>query len=212
MPSKSSQGADVSSQITTTIAIDLDNRNRATVFWRGIIVLPVWIFVASFTPQSFSSDSAAAIGATGFVVLPTVLAILFRGIYPSYVLSFNHALVELETRLFAYILLLNDDYPSIERNPRVAVLFPDVQGGAKLNRGLPLVKWLLAIPLYIVGLFYLVLTGIATVLAWALTSLTGKYPEWAAEIVLGTIAYWNRVQGYAWLLVTDEYPTFSLKG
>ena len=202
----------MSSQITTTIAIDLDNRNRATVFWRGIIVLPVWIFVASFTPQSLSSDSAAAIGATGFVVLPTVLAILFRGIYPSYVLSFNHALVELETRLFAYILLLNDDYPSIERNPRVAVLFPDVEGGAKLNRGLPLVKWLLAIPLYIVGLFYLVLTVIATVLAWALTSLTGKYPEWAAEIVLGTIAYWNRVQGYAWLLVKDEYPTFSLKG
>ena len=201
----------MSSQITTTIAIDLDNRNRATVFWRGIIVLPVWIFVASFTPQSFSSDSAAAIGATGFVVLPTVLAILFRGIYPSYVLSFNHALVELETRLFAYILLLNDDYPSIEGNTRVAVLFPDVEGGAKLNRGLPLVKWLLAIPLYIVGLFYLVLTVIATVLAWALTSLTGKYPEWAAEIVLGTIAYWNRVQGYAWLLVTDEYPTFSLK-
>ena len=201
----------MSSQITTTIAIDLDNRNRATVFWRGIIVLPVWIFVASFTPQSFSSDSAAAIGATGFVVLPTVLAILFRGIYPSYVLSFNHALVELETRLFAYILLLNDDYPSIEGNPRVAVLFPDVEGGAKLNRGLPLVKWLLAIPLYVVGLVYLVLTVIATVLAWALTSLTGKYPEWAAEIVLGTIAYWNRVQGYAWLLVTDEYPTFSLK-
>ena len=201
----------MSSQITTTIAIDLDNRNRATVFWRGIIVLPVWIFVASFTPQSFSSDSTAAIGATGFVVLPTVLAILFRGIFPSYVLSFNHALVELETRLFAYILLLNDDYPSIEGNPRVAVLFPDVEGGAKLNRGLPLVKWLLAIPLYIVGLVYLVLTVIATVLAWALTSLTGKYPEWAAEIVLGTIAYWNRVQGYAWLLVTDEYPTFSLK-
>ena len=202
----------MSSQITTTIAIDLENRNRATVFWRGIIVFPVWVFVASFTPQAFSSDSTAAMGATGFIVLPTFLAILFRGIYPSYVLSFNHALVELETRLFAYILLLNDDYPSIERNPRVAVLFPDVEGGVKLNRGLPLVKWLLAIPLYIVGLFYLVLTVIATVLAWALTSLTGKYPEWAAEIVHGTIAYWNRVQGYAWLLVTDEYPTFSLKG
>ena len=202
----------MSNQVTTTIAIDLENRNRATVFWRGIIVFPVWVFVASFTPQAFSSEETVAMGATGFIVLPTFLAILFRGIYPSYVLSFNHALVELETRLAGYILLLNDDYPSIERNPRVAVLFPDVEGGAKLNRGLPLVKWFLAIPLYIVGLFYLVLTFIATVLAWALTSLTGKYPEWAAEIVLGTIAYWNRVQGYAWLLVTDEYPTFSLKG
>ena len=202
----------MSNQVTTTIAIDLENRNRATVFWRGIIVMPVLIFVTSFTPNAFSDDSVAAMGATGFLILPTILAILFRGIFPSYVLSFNHAVIELETRLFGYILLLNDDYPSIERNPRVAVLFPDVEGGAKLNRGLPLVKWFLAIPLYIVGLFYLVLTVIATVLAWALTSLTGKYPEWAAEIVLGTIAYWNRVQGYAWLLVTDEYPTFSLKG
>ncbi|MFM9150837.1 MAG: hypothetical protein ACKOPU_00970 [Candidatus Planktophila sp.] len=202
----------MSNQVTTTIAIDLENRNRATVFWRGIIVFPVWVFVASFTPAAFSSDSGTAAAASSFVILPTLLAILFRGIYPSYVLSFNHAVVELETRLTAYVLLLNDDYPSIERNPRVAVLFPDVEGGVRLNRGLPLVKWFLAIPLYIVGLFYLVLTIIATVLAWALTSLTGKYPEWAAEIVLGTIAYWNRVQGYAWLLVTDEYPTFSLKG
>ena len=174
--------------------------------------MPVLIFVTSFAPNAFSNDSAMAIGATGFIVLPTFLAILFRGIYPSYVLSFNHALVELETRLYAYLFLLNDDYPSIERNPRVAVLFPDVEGGAKLNRGLPLVKWFLAIPLYIVGLFYLILTIIATVLAWVQTSLTGNYPEWAAEIVLGTLTYWNRVQGYAWLLVTDEYPTFSLKG
>ena len=202
----------MSNQVTTTIAIDLENRNRATVFWRLIIALPVLVFVTSFTPNAFSNDSAMAIGATGFIVLPTILAILFRGIYPSYVLSFRHALVELETRLYAYLFLLNDDYPSIEHNPRVAVLFPDVEGGAKLNRGLPLVKWFLAIPLYIVGLIYLVLTIIATVLAWALTSLTGKYPEWAAEIVLGTLTYWNRVQGYAWLLVTDEYPTFSLKG
>ena len=202
----------MSNQVTTTIAVDLENRNRATVFWRGIIVMPVLIFVSSFTPNAFSDDSAVAMGATGFLVLPTLLAILFRGVYPSYVLSFNHAVIELETRLFGYILLLNDDYPSIERNPRVAVLFPDVEGGAKLSRGLPLVKWFLAIPLYIVGLFYLVLMIIATVIAWVLTSLTGKYPEWAAEIVLGTLSYWNRVQGYAWLLVTDEYPTFSLKG
>ncbi len=201
----------MSNQVTTTIAIDLENRNRATVLWRGIIAFPVWIFVASFTPSAFSDDSAMAIGATGFVVLPTILALVFRGIYPSYILSFNHALVELETRLFAYIFLLHDDYPSIERNPRVAVLFPDVEGGAKLNRGLPLIKWFLAIPLYIVGIVYLALTIIATVHAWVITSLTGKYPEWAAEIALGTLSYWNRVQGYAWLLVTDKYPTFSLK-
>ena len=202
----------MSNQVTTTIAIDLENRNRATVFWRGIIVFPVFVFVASFTQSAFADNSGWENGATGFILAPTVLALLFRGVYPSYILSFNHAVVELETRLYAYLFLLHDDYPSIERNPRVAVLFPDVEGGAKLNRGLPLVKWFLAIPLYIVGAFYLILTIIATVLAWVQTSLTGKYPEWAAEIVLGTLTYWNRVQGYAWLLVTDEYPTFSLKG
>jgi hypothetical protein len=106
---------------------------------------------------------------------------------------------------------LNDKYPSIEANSKVAVLFPDVEGGKKLNRWLPLVKWFLAIPHYIVGAIYLVISLVVTVIAWVQTSITGRYPEWTGEIVLGTIAYWNRVQGYMLLLVTDKYPTFRLK-
>ena len=140
-----------------------------------------------------------------------MLALVFRGKYPSYVLTFNHAVVELSTRLAAYVLILNDKYPSIEANSKVAVLFPDVEGGKKLNRWLPLVKWFLAIPHYIVGAIYLVISLVVTVIAWVQTSITGRYPEWAGEIVLGTIAYWNRVQGYMLLLVTDKYPTFRLK-
>ena len=99
----------------------------------------------------------------------------------------------------------------IEANSKVAVLFPDVEGGKKLNRWLPLVKWFLAIPHYIVGAIYLVISLVVTVIAWVQTSISGRYPEWAGEIVLGTIAYWNRVQGYMLLLVTDKYPTFRLK-
>ena len=140
-----------------------------------------------------------------------MLALVFRGKYPSYVLTFNHAVVELSTRLAAYVLILNDKYPSIEANSKVAVLFPDVEGGKKLNRALPLVKWFLAIPHYIVGVIYLVISLVVTVIAWVQTSITGRYPKWAGEIVLGTIAYWNRVQGYMLLLVTDKYPTFRLK-
>ena len=90
------------------------------------------------------------------------------------------------------------------------MLFPDVEGGKKLNRWLPLVKWFLAIPLYIVGVIYLVFAFLAVILAWALTSLSGTYPAWAGELTLNTIRFWNRVYGYAVALVTDEYPSFSL--
>ena len=194
----------MANQVETIINVQLENRDKKTVFWRGILAVPVVVFVIAFTPMA---DEAWA---TGLIILPVVLALVVRGIYPSYVLSFNHGLIELETRLVAYVLLLTDDYPSIERNPKIAVLLPDVDGGKKLNRFMPLVKWILAIPLVIVGLVYALLALIITFVAWIVTWSTGTYPRWALDIVLGTIKFWNRVYGYAILLVTDEYPGFSL--
>lgn len=194
----------MANQVETIINVQLENRDKKTVFWRGILAVPVVVFVIAFTPMA---DEAWA---TGLIILPVVLALVVRGIYPSYVLSFNHGLIELETRLVAYVLLLTDDYPSIERNPNIAVLLPDVDGGKKLNRFMPLVKWILAIPLVIVGLVYALLALITTFVAWIITWSTGTYPRWALEIVLGTVKFWNRVYGYAILLVTDEYPGFSL--
>ena len=194
----------MANQVETIINVQLENRDKKTVFWRGILAVPVVVFVIAFTPM------AEEAWATGLIILPVVLALVVRGIYPSYVLSFNHGLIELETRLVAYVLLLIDDYPSIERNPNIAVLLPDVDGGKKLNRFMPLVKWILAIPLVIVGLVYALLALITTFVAWIITWSTGTYPRWALDIVLGTIKFWNRVYGYAILLVTDEYPGFSL--
>lgn len=201
----------MSSQVTTTINVVHEGRNRKTVLFRGILVVPAFVFLTTFSASTWSEGSDSGIGAAGIVFLPTILALLFRKKYPSFVLTFNHAILELGTRVFAYLFLLNDDYPSIERNPNVAVIFPDVEGGAKLNRWLPLVKWFLAIPHYIVGSIYIALSVLVSVIAWVQTSVTGKYPAWAGEIVLGTFAYWNRVQGYMLLLVTDKYPTFRLK-
>ena len=195
----------MANQVETIINVQLENRDKKTVFWRGILAAPVVVFVIAFTPMA---DEAWA---TGLIILPVVLALVVRGIYPSYVLSFNHGLIELETRLVAYVLLLTDDYPSIERNPNIAVLLPDVDGGKKLNRFMPLVKWILAIPLVIVGLVYALLALIITFVAWIVTWSTGTYPRWALDIVLGTIKFWDRVYGYAILLVTDEYPGFSLR-
>ena len=194
----------MSNQIETIIDIQLENRNKTTVFWRGVLVAPVAAFLCTIVAQSNSSDLAL------MLFIPTLLAVVVRGIYPSYILHFNHAVLELAARIRSYLLLLNDDYPSIERNPRIAVIFPDVDGGKKLSRGLPLVKWFLAIPLYIVGSAYLVAAIAVTFIAWIITWSTGKYPEWAGSLVLGTIRYWNRVVGYAFFLVTDEYPSFSL--
>ncbi len=194
----------MSNQIETIIDIQRENRNKKTVFWRPILVLPAIAFLCSFTQMS---DSAWA---AGFIVAPVLLALIFRGIYPSYALHFNHALSELSTRVLAYLLFLTDEYPTIERNPKIAIVFPDVQGGARLNRWMPIVKWFLAIPLYIVGAIYAVAAAFVTIAAWITTWSTGKYPSWAVEIVMGTIRFWNRVNGYALLLVTDEYPSFSL--
>jgi hypothetical protein len=201
----------VTNQVTTTIKVLHTGRNRKTVLFRGILVVPAFVFLTTFSAATWSEGSDSGIGAAGIVFLPTLLALLFRKKYPSFVLTFNHAILELGTRVFAYLFLLNDDYPSIERNPNVAIIFPDVEGGAKLNRWLPLVKWFLAIPHYIVGSIYIALSVFVSVIAWVQTSATGKYPAWAGEIVLGSFAYWNRVQGYMLLLVTDEYPTFRLK-
>ncbi len=194
----------MSNQIETIIEHQLDNRDKKTVFWRGILAFPAVVFIASFSTMSDWGWTS------GFLFLPTLLALVFRGVYPSYVLSFNHALIELNARIAAYVLLLTDDYPSIERNPKIAVLLPDVDGGKKLGRFIQIFKILFAIPLIIVGLFYAFAALVVTFFAWIHTWSTGRYPEWALGIVLGTIQFWNRLYGYALLLVTDEYPRFTL--
>ena len=196
----------MSNQIETQVDVTLTERNRVTALFRIILVVPMAIFVASFAPNwSNNSDSWTI----GLLILPVALAIVFRQVYPSYLLTFNEALLSLQTRVDAYVLLLTDEYPSIEDNDVVSVTFPEVDAKS-LNRWLPLVKWFLAIPLYLVGIAYIIYAAFLTLFAWFSILFTGNYPEFCAEGVVGTIAYWNRVVGYALVLVTDEYPSFSL--
>ena len=198
----------MSNQIETFITVQLENRDRKSVALRIFLVVPIAIFLSSFTAWSGSAEASTFLA--GMLFMPVVLALVFRGIYPSYVLAFNKSLLSLSTRVTAYILVLNDRYPSIEESADVKITLPEIDGGAKLNRYLPLVKWLLAIPLYIVGLVY-VLYGLAVLLfAWFTILFTGKMPASSGAVLLGVTQYWNRVYGYAFLLVTDEYPSFSL--
>ena len=200
----------MSNQIETQIDVTLTERNRVTALFRIILVVPMAIFVASFTPSVADLESGDLNSLyAGFFALPVGLAIIFRQVYPSFLLAFNEALLSLQTRVNAYVFLLTDEYPSIEENDVVSVTFPEVDAKA-LNRWLPLIKWLLAIPLYVVGIAYIIYGAFLTLFAWFSILFTGNFPEFCAEGIVGVIAYWNRVTGYALLLVTDEYPTFSL--
>ena len=199
----------MSNQIQTLIQVELEDRNRLTAFFRLIIVMPVAIYFSAFAINTYSTDNLSySLG--GLIILPTLLALVFRGIYPSYALTFNHALISLETRVNAYALLLTDDYPSIEENDIVKITLPEVGNGSQLSRVMPLVKWFLAIPLYVLGIIYLVYGIFLTLFAWFSILFSGKYPVWCADAMVGILAFFNRVYGYAFILVTDEYPSFSL--
>jgi hypothetical protein len=198
----------MSNQIETSFQVQLENRDRATAFARIVIAFPVFIFVSSFSIETFFSDNP--LQTYGLVVLPVVLALLFRGVYPSYVLSFNKALFGLVNRVWAYISLLTDEYPSIEDSNVVQITYPEVDGGKSLSRGLPLIKWLFAIPLYIVGVVYSIYGFIMLIVAWFSILFTGSMPESSADVIARVTQYWNRIYGYAVILVTDEYPSFSL--
>jgi len=198
----------MSNQIETSFQVQLENRDRAKAFARIVIAFPVFIFVSSFSIETFFSDNP--LQTYGLVILPVVLALLFRGVYPSYVLSFNKALFGLVNRVWAYIALLTDEYPSIEDSKVVQITYPEVNGGKSLSRGLPLIKWVFAIPLYIVGIVYSIYGFIMLTVAWFSILFTGKMPESSADAIARVTQYWNRIYGYAVILVTDEYPSFSL--
>jgi len=196
----------MSNQIITEISVDLDNRDKNTAFFRLFLAVPMLIFLSSFS--AFADDLMGWIG--GFLVLPVLLSLLFRNVYPSYVLAFNKAFLELDNRVTAYLLVLTDEYPSIEANTKVRLIYPEIDGGRKLSPWMPLVKWFLAIPLFLLGLLYAIYGLALTLIAWFTVVTKGYYPVDKAEEVIKVISYWNRLYGYAVLLITDEYPSFSL--
>jgi len=199
----------MSKQIVTHLVVDLDNRDKGSVLWRLILAFPFILFVSSFS--TWANNNGQFLEYTGGILIaPAALALIFRGVYPSYVLTFNKAYLSLSNRLASFALCLTDEYPSIEENQKVKLDFPEIAGGKALNRYAPLYKWFLAIPLYLLGVVYFLYALLLTLIAWFNILFTGLYPEASADGVVKVIAYWNRVYGYAILLITDEYPSFSL--
>lgn len=174
------------------------NRNRLTTLFRVITVIPILTVLA-----------AIANGATSVFFLPVMLMILFRQKYPRWWFDFNLQYQRFSTRVIVYMSLLTDDYPSTdeEQGVHLEIDYPDA---SQLNRWMPLVKWILAIPHYVALFVLLIIAAILIVIGWFVILLTGTFPRGFHNFVVGVNRWALRVMAYAFLLTTDEYPPFSL--
>jgi len=187
--------------------------DRLTTAFRIFMVIPIAIVLATLGGEStaYAGDHWQA-GATfgGLVTFSPLLLILFRQKYPRWWFDWNLELLRFQNRIGAYLALLNDQYPSTDEHQSVRLELPYPDAKEDLNRWLPLVKWLLAIPHYIVLAFLWLAALFVIVFAWFAILFTGRYPRGLFEFVVGVGRWTNRVTAYAFVLVTDQYPPFSL--
>jgi hypothetical protein len=200
--------------------IDYPERlDRLTTFFRLIWIIPIFIILGLLTATgnetaaTETSKQAASTGGgiSGGLWLATLLMIVFRMRYPRWWFEFARELTRFGARVGAYLALLTDRYPSTveEQSVHLEIEYPDV--GRDLNRWLPLLKWLLALPHYLVLIVLVVAAFVAVVIAWFAILITGRYPRSLFDFVEGVGRWSLRVAAYAFLLVTDRYPPFSLK-
>jgi hypothetical protein len=190
--------------------------NRLTTGFRIFTVVPIAIVLAAIGGYSATYGNAAetttiAIGGTGLLFLPPLLMILFRQKYPRWWFGWNLELLRFTNRVGAYLMLLDDRYPSTDeqQSVRLDLDYPDAKQG--LNRWLPLVKWLLAIPHYVVLFFLTIGAVFAAIGAWFAILFSGRYPRGLFDYIEGVIRWHNRVVGYTFILITDRYPPFQLR-
>jgi len=197
-------------------SVDYPDRpmNRLTTFFRIFTVIPIAIVLGAVAGQTWqwSSDSRTVVaGAGGLLFFGPLLMILFRLKYPRWWFDWNLELQRFSTRVGIYLALMEDAYPSTDEHQSVHLDYQYPQAPGELNRFLPLVKWFLAIPHYIV-LVFLYIGGIfAVIVAWFAILFTGRYPRGIFNYVEGVFRWHNRVLGYAYVLVTDRYPPFRLR-
>ena len=186
--------------------------NRLTTFFRIFTVIPIAIVLAAVSGTTYSTGDYASYGAAagGFLFAGPLLMILFRKKYPRWWFDWNQELARFTSRVHVYFSLLDDKYPSTDERQslRLDVRYPNAE--TELMRGMPLIKWLLAVPHYVVLFFLTIGALVAIVLAWFAILFTGRYPRALFDFVVGTQRWFVRVVAYAFLLTTDRYPPFRL--
>lgn len=229
MTTKTNTKKDVSAKQKPPVSLSIDypeKLDRATTFFRVFLLIPIAIILALITGSGQTVTQRIFLDEAGNILLTTrntagglamgisvavALLILFKQRYPRWWFDFLKELTRFQTRVGAYAMLLTDKYPSTEDEQAIhlEIQYPNVK--TDLNRWLPLVKWFLAIPHYIVLAFLAIGCVFAAIIAWFAILFTGQYPRSLFDYVVGVMRWGLRVSAYAFLLVTDQYPPFSLK-
>jgi hypothetical protein len=200
--------------------------DRLTTFFRLLWIIPIAVIFALISGAGETVTNTVILNEAGEIVkttrdtaggllsglaTATALMILFRQRYPRWWFDFSRELTRFGYRVGAYLFLLTDQYPSTveEQAVHLEIDYPDVE--KDLNRWMPLVKWFLAIPHYVVLAFLAIGAWFAAVIAWFAILFTGQYPRGVFDYIVGVGRWGLRVNAYAFLLVTDRYPPFSLR-
>jgi uncharacterized protein DUF4389 len=180
------------------------------IFWVIPIAIVLGMVSGSAWQSTYSNGQTIALGAGGALFLGPLLMIMFRQKYPRWWFDWNLELSRFSSRVGVYLALMDDRYPSTDDHQSVHLDYPYPDAERDLNRWLPLVKWLAAIPHYVVLLFLSIAAFVVVVVAWFAIVFTGTYPRGMFAFVEGVFRWSSRVTAYAFTLVTDEYPPFRL--
>ena len=188
-------------------------QDRVRALFRPLLAIPIVVLLGVLTGGGGGQQSdellVVVVSSGGVIVLPVLLMIVFRRKYPRWWFDWNLELTRFSNRVGAYFLLLREEYPATDAEQAVHIEIDYPDAGQDLNRWLPLVKWLLAIPHYVVLIVLAAMVVVITVIAWFAILFTGRYPRELFDIVVGWSRWALRVSAYAFLLTTDRYPPFS---
>jgi hypothetical protein len=197
------------------LSVDYPDRplNRLSTAFRLLLAIPILVLLETVSGGRFVPSNGGEVvvyGAGGLIFFGPLLMILFRRKYPRWWFDWNLELQRFGNRVVVFLALMDDRYPSTDERQSVRLDYGYPDASRDLNRWMPLVKWLLAIPHYVVLAFLLIAALAAVVVAWFAILFTGRYPKGIFDFVEGVIRWSQRVVAYAFLLVTDRYPPFRL--
>ena len=188
--------------------------DRVSSFFRLVFAVPILVLLTALGGPAFGGgggDWLFFVGlASGLVVVPPLMTIVFRQKYPRWWFDFNLAFLRFDNRVMSYLLLLRDEFPSTDEDQAVHLDMPYPDVRSDLNRWMPLVKWVLAIPHYVALLVLDIAVVLGAIVAWIAILTTGRYPRRLFDFTVGVMRWHNRVVSYAFALATDQYPPFRL--